>query len=165
MKVLQSVALLIITLISMESSAQVETTLIFVRHAEKSTGNDPELSQAGHERAQRLVETLRDLDIAAIYSTPFNRTRQTVAPISKARNIAVTEYAASTPYGLFVSELLAKHKGKTVLVAGHSNTVPGMADAAFGKSSDIVIAEEDYGNIVIVKLREGADAKLERSRY
>ncbi len=108
--------------------AQAPTTIFLVRHAEKAgepTDRDPELSEAGRERAAALARVLGDANIAAIYSTPFIRTEKTAAPLAEKLSLEVT----ITPITrTFVADLVAtlqsQHAGETVLVVGHSNTVP-----------------------------------------
>ena len=59
------------------------TTVILVRHAEKqSEGDDPSLTAAGKERALALVHVLGEMDVAAVYSTPYARTRETAQPLA-----------------------------------------------------------------------------------
>ena len=67
------------------------TTFIVVRHAEKvDASRDPDLSPAGHARAQALAATLGERELAAAYATEFKRTSQTLAPSAEARGMAIT---------------------------------------------------------------------------
>ena len=63
------------------------TTFILVRHAEKSTDDprDPSLSEEGIKRAEALKTMLSQADIAALYSSPYKRTKGTVQPIAEAK--------------------------------------------------------------------------------
>lgn len=45
---------------------------------------DPELSERGHEQAQRLLPALAGAEITALYSSPSRRARQTAAPLEQA---------------------------------------------------------------------------------
>lgn len=45
---------------------------------------DPELSQLGHEQAQRLADWLRHESISAIYTSPMRRAVQTAEPLAAA---------------------------------------------------------------------------------
>ncbi len=51
---------------------------------------DPELSEAGHEQAQRLGDYLASEQFDALYSSPMQRARQTAAPLSGRLGIDVT---------------------------------------------------------------------------
>ena len=66
-------------------------TFIVVRHAEKvDASRDPDLSPAGHARAQALAASLGERELAAAYATEFKRTSQTLAPRVEARDLAIT---------------------------------------------------------------------------
>lgn len=76
----------LLLLVACSSFAQQPvTTFILVRHAEKDMTQstpDPDLSAEGHARARRLALLFEKTEIAAVYSTPFKRTRQTVEPLA-----------------------------------------------------------------------------------
>jgi broad specificity phosphatase PhoE len=143
---------LLILLVFACASASAQTTFILVRHAEKESAGtdqmmakDPPLSKAGQERAQSLVRLLEKQRVDAIYSTNYNRTKNTVKPVADAKGIAVQTYES-----LKVDELIEKHKGGTVLICGHSNTVPGFANTLLGKKTFENFDDSDYGNFIII---------------
>lgn len=109
-------------------------TFIIVRHAEKATDDakDPSLSEAGRERAQNLARLLSQAPLAAAYATGYKRTQQTAQPAADAHGIAVTVYDAQLPAMVFSSQLRAAHTHGTVLVVGHSNSVPDIVAALSG---------------------------------
>src|SRR5437762_589228 len=80
-------------------SAAADTVVIAVRHAEKvvNGSKDPSLTPEGEKRAELLARMLRDAGVSAIYSTPFQRTRNTAAPLAKRLGIAVTVDNAEPP--------------------------------------------------------------------
>ena len=110
------------------------TTFIVVRHAEKAAdgSDDPGLSPAGHARAAALAELLADAPLHAVYATGFRRSRETAAPTARAHGLAITGYDAQAEAGSLVRHLRADHRGRSVLVVGHSNTVPGIVAALCG---------------------------------
>jgi 2,3-bisphosphoglycerate-dependent phosphoglycerate mutase len=127
------------------------TTLIILRHAEKDpAGKDPNLSSDGALRAEALRFMLSSVDISAIYSTPYNRTRQTVNPLAMDKGIAITEYSASKPSEELIDEILASHRGKTVVIVGHSNTVPEILKVLSKNAFTAEISESQYDNLFIV---------------
>src|SRR3546814_13586359 len=64
-----------------------------------------------------------------------------------------------------VAERLRRaHATGTVLVVGHSNTVPGIVSALCG-CEVAPIDESDYGNLFEVRIREGAAPVLSQRRY
>ena len=76
------IALLLLCVL-LASSAAAQSTIFLVRHAEKKTGDDPDLTKAGHARAESLAKMLKDADITAIYTSEVKRTQQTAAPLAK----------------------------------------------------------------------------------
>lgn len=133
-------------------TAMTETTeFVIVRHAEKlgGTGPDPALSGAGHARAAALARVLADAPLVAVYSTAYARTRQTATPAADAHGLPVTTYDPREPADALARRLLAAHGDGTVLVVGHSNTVPAIASALCG--CDVAAMEEtEYDRRVVV---------------
>ena len=60
-------------------------------------------------------------------------------------------------------ERLRNHANESVLVAGHSNTVPQIL-ASLGVKSRVVLADGDYGDLFVVKLSVDG-SKLDRRRF
>lgn len=131
------------------------TTVILVRHAEKEAeGDDPSLTTAGRQRAEALARTLQDVEVSAIYTTPYRRTRQTVSPLAERKDLPVLEY---NPLDMeaFLS-LVHQVSGKTLVFAGHSNTVPAMANALLGTKKYNDLEEGDYDRLYIIILQAGS---------
>ncbi len=140
------------------------TTLVLVRHAEKSTApksDDPELSPEGIQRAEKLAQMLSATPFASVYATPYKRTMSTALPLAKAQNIAVQNYAAK-PNAAFLDSLLQKHAGGTVLVVGHSNTIPVLVNMLVGSEKYPQLDDADYNNIFIVSLTKRGNASVTR---
>lgn len=108
-------------------------TYLLVRHAEKDTSvaSDPPLTAAGHARAQRLAEQLRNTPLDAIYSSSYRRTRQTATPVADAHRLAIVDYDPADA-AAFAARLRGAHPRGQVLVVGHSNTLPPLASALCG---------------------------------
>lgn len=144
-------------------SAAADTVVIAVRHAEKADeSQDAALSPEGQKRAELLARMLRDAGVTAIYSTPFQRTRNTAAPLAKQLGIAVTEDNAE-PAAL-AKRILKENRGKTVLVVGHSNTVPQLL-TALGIATAPNIESKEFDNLFVVVVPEKGKARLVRLRY
>ena len=139
---------------------------IVVRHGEKAGagGSDPALSEAGLARADRLAGLLADAPLVAVYSTDLQRTRQTVAPTAAAHGLDVRTYDPREPVADFVARLRAAHGSGTVLVAGHSNTVPDIV-AALCSCETAAMPETEYDRISTVRTDTGGDVRLATSRY
>lgn len=125
------------------------TTVLLVRHADREPGRD-QLSAAGLERARKLTEALRDADLAAIYQTQYRRTQQTAAAVATAFGLTPVAVDARDSEAL-ARDVLQNHRGETVLVVGHSNTVPDVV-AALGGPSIPDFAEDDYGKLLVLDL-------------
>jgi broad specificity phosphatase PhoE len=105
---------------------EVERKLYLFRHAEKiMIGDDPELTQEGKERADRLAINLGQRPIEAIYSTATIRTRATVNPLAKAVGVPIIEYDVQEHDALV--EAIRSGSGDVVVV-GHSNTIQHIAN-------------------------------------
>ena len=66
---------------------------LLVRHAESPWSPDQmrPLSPAGHTAAERLADHLDQPRIAAIYTSPYLRARQTVTPLAHRRGLPIEE--------------------------------------------------------------------------
>lgn len=147
------------------AAAAPDATFIVVRHAEKvDASRDPDLSAAGHARAQALATRLDGRALAAVYATEFKRTGQTVGPAAAARGLAITAYPANRPAPDFAARLRAAHPRGTVLVAGHSNTVPDLVAALCG-CAVAPMPDEEYDRFSIVRIAADGRARLQVERY
>lgn len=142
------------------------TTVILIRHAEKvidPNNPDVDLSPAGQARAQELVRMFGDAGINALYATKYKRTQQTVKPLADRLGLPVSVVdAKQTPE--LVKQLLSDHRGQTILVAGHNNTVPEII-AALGGPQLPVIPETQYDNMYIVTVYRYGKAKVVKVKY
>lgn len=150
--------------------SQATTTVIFVRHAEKALvpENDPPLSLAGQRRVAELTRQLVDADVLAgvdaIYSTPYRRTQETAKPLAEALGLPIHSYNPNDNEAV-LEQILKDHKGKIILVVGHSNTIPGLI-ADLGAHKGVPdIAENEYDNIYIISIPWFGKTKTIRMRY
>ncbi len=150
--------------------SQATTTMIFVRHAERAgpSADDPGLTPAGQRRAMELARQLVDADVVAgvdaIYSTPFRRTRDTAQPVADALDLPINIYDPSDNEAV-LETILKNHKGKIILVVGHSNTLPTLI-ADLGASKKVPpIAEIEYDNIYIISIPWFGKTKTIRLRF
>ena len=137
------------------------TTIILVRHAEKiDNSSDPDLSEAGYNRADELAEMFSRIKFDAVYSTDFIRTRKTAEPIAEANKVSLQEYDHTNPAAQ-AEQWLRMHEGETILVSGHSNSTPTFANAILGESHfESSFDETDYGNILAITISREGDRKL-----
>ncbi len=148
------------------SFAQV-STYILVRHAEKDTtaqgskmmASDPPLSKDGEQRAIDLVGALKDYSIDGIFSTDYARTKSTATPISKKSGKAIQTYSPKD-LKTFVDQLLLQ-KGKTILIVGHSNTTPALANLLLKEEKFKALDEAVYNKIFIITVNgDKAESKV-----
>jgi probable phosphoglycerate mutase len=78
------------------------TTLLLIRHGEneyvktgRMAGHLPgvHLNERGQKQAQALAEALKDVPLAAIYSSPLERAIETATPIANARKLKIVQNA------------------------------------------------------------------------
>ena len=142
------------------------TTVILIRHAEKvidPNNPDVDLSPAGQERAQELVRMFTDSGVNAIYATQYKRTQETVKPLSDRLGLPVTIVNSSGTSEL-VRQIHADHRGQTILVSGHNNTVPEII-AALGGPQLPVIPESEFDNLYVLTVYRTGKAKLVKIKY
>ena len=141
------------------------TTVILVRHADKiiEPNPDPDLSPPGFERAQEIARVFGDSGVNAIYATQFKRTQQTVKPLADHSGVPVTLIDANQTEQL-VNRILTDHRGQTVFVAGHNNSVPAIVSALSGETYP-VIPESEYDNLFIVTIYRFGKAKVVKLKY
>lgn len=154
-----------------QRGASSPTTLVIVRHAEKATDDprDPSLSEAGQARARDLAAVLSHANLGAIYATQYRRTRDTAGSAATAAGLSVTERPVpggdAAPYAAALArEVLAAHAGRTVLVVGHSNTVPDLVKA-FSGFTVAPLADDHYDRLFVIVIARGTGPRLIESRY
>lgn len=152
-------------------AAASATTVAVVRHAEKSTDDpkDPSLSAAGQQRAQDLSVVLKDARVTDVYVTQYKRTRETAEPLAEASGISILERpinaANSATYAQDIAhEILTRSAGKSVLVVGHSNTVPDIVKALSG-SAVPAITDAEYDHIFIVTIPAVGSPRVMQVRF
>ena len=150
------------------ASAQSHKTIILIRHAEKDTSDtadsmDPPLSAAGQTRAENLVKQIGKYRPGAIYSTDLKRTRSTVEPLANKRGLTTQIYDPAKPQEL-VNRIMSS-KTKRVVIVGHSNTIPPLANLITGKDLFKNLQDEEYSVIWVIKLRDGKVKKTEILSY
>lgn len=150
-------------------TAQSGTTVVYlVRHAEPTpppyaeSPPDPPLNAAGLARAEALAEALAAEPLNTIFSTDFNRTRQTAAPVAARAGLQVEIY---DPWALeeFAARL-ASTPGRHVVV-GHSNTTPELVQLLGGDPGDPIDEEREFDRLYVVVLRANGEVTTMQLRY
>jgi len=149
------------------SPAAPAQTIVLVRHAERADASpDPDLAPAGQARALALAEALKGGRLTLVLTTPLKRTQQTARPAADAAGVAITPI--STEGGAAHIQLVADAARKapanaTVLIVGHSNTVPDIA-RALGDVAAPTLTDCDYDRLTVIALG-GLEPKVVHARY
>lgn len=144
-------------------SAAAGPLVIVVRHAEKAdASNDPALSAAGEARAVTLAAVLESTPPTHVFVSPFRRTQATAAPASRSafRTVVGLEQGPEFHVKQIADAVSVLPDSATVLVVGHSNTVPAIVRALGGAAADMPDCE--YDRLTILDLRTGASPETVR---
>jgi len=119
-------------------------TIYLTRHAEKSaTGTDPVLTAEGQVRATNIAAALKDAQVKHVYSTAYQRTRQTAQPLATYLDLPVTTYDGSQ-LATLAQQLRALPDN--ALVVGHSDTTPDLI-RQLGGDPGSAIAETEFDRL------------------
>jgi 2,3-bisphosphoglycerate-dependent phosphoglycerate mutase len=152
------------------------TTVFLVRHAEKADApaQDPPLSESGKARSLELARMLGGAGIKAIYTSQYLRTKQTVDPLAAqlglTANAITLKVSASNPREVSeqsiaeITNKIYERAGDTVLIVGHSNTIPEVIKMLGG---DMVpkIDEKKFDDLFVVTVYAKGKAKVVQMKY
>jgi len=154
-----------------EVTPQQPASVIFVRHAEtaadtKST-RDPELSEAGMDRAIALASLLEHAGVTHLFASEYQRTQSTIKVLAERTGVEVVVVPAGQMHRQ-MSDLNKLPAGSVAVVCGHSNTVPAMVFGMEGEISDLVgktvqkqvLEHGTYDRLFLVTLPANAGAKV-----
>jgi len=122
--------LIALCFVSLGTFAAPEKIFLF-RHAEKQLGNNPSLTKDGLLRAQWMAKYIIEFKPNQLFSTDYNRTKETLRPLSEKTKVDLVIY---DPRKLNVFADKLKTLSGTIVVVGHSNTTPMLAGLIDGKN-------------------------------
>jgi broad specificity phosphatase PhoE len=127
--------------------------IYIMRHLQKTTGEDPPLTEEGKILADMVAGMLGfdDFNIKGVFATKTRRAMQTAQPLADFVKVPVRPYDPRDIAGLVAA---VEAVPGSVLVVGHSNTVPDLV-AAFGGRKPPPLGEADYGTIYQVAVGSG----------
>ncbi|WP_226642366.1 SixA phosphatase family protein [Microbulbifer variabilis] len=144
------------------ASSQV---IYLVRHGEKQqgpdAGRDPQLAEAGKARAEQLARILEGVEIDAVFSTDFIRTKETARPLAEQRGLPIQSYDYRK-LKEFATEL--EQAGDRILVVGHSNTTPEIVALLGGEQGTPIRESDEYDRLYIV-IRDRSQVTTLLQRY
>jgi phosphohistidine phosphatase SixA len=144
------------------------TVVILVRHAEAvgATATDPDLSNAGEQRAAQLGKFLADAlgttKVDYLYAADTRRAQQTAAPVANQFGLPIN-LLSSSDWENLGSRLRRDHRGETVVVVGYATTNPGVVASLTGET--VQIADNDFGSVFVAVLPSPGDSRLLRLHY
>lgn len=124
------------------------TTVVIVRHAEKSGTGDVDLSTSGFSRAGVLAHVMEKAELDAIYTTDLKRTWQTADPTEAATGLTAIKFSPFETAAL-ADHIRNNHTGGTVLVVGHSNTVDDVIEELGGPAIGD-LSEDEFDNLFVL---------------
>jgi broad specificity phosphatase PhoE len=149
-----------------EAGTDASVAVFFTRHAEKGSDDprDPELNDEGRRRAAALARMLSRAGVSHLFSSQFKRTRQTLEPLAERAAVEIDVIRAQDAESQ-LRALRGLDAGAVAVVAGHSNTIPGLVCELGGRTTDLdcsssgrQLAEDDYDRLYLVVLpAPGAD--------
>jgi len=151
-------------------------TVFLIRHAEREDEprQDPPLRKDGVARSQALARLLGTAGIKAIFTSQYTRTKQTAEPLATKLGINVTPFTLksnpSNPRQIAeestaeVTNKILEHAGESVLVIGHSNSIPDVIKMLGG---DFIptIDERKFDDLFIVNVYAKGKAKVVQLKY
>lgn len=133
-------------------------TIILVRHAEKDnsdpTAANPNLSAEGRARAERFARLIKKYKPRRIYATNYLRAAQTVEPLAELRKLDVQTYDPSKLAAL-AAQITSFKKDRRIVVVGHSNTTPALANLLVKYNQFRQMPDAEYGKIWIIRMKKG----------
>lgn len=144
------------------SKAGTVTTVVLIRHADRH--NSTHLNELGKQRAQILVNEVKDMGITAIYSPNVERNLDTVKPLAEHLGIEITlTPKISRPVaGRIVDEIITKYSGETVLWVGN---VSGNLQAIYKSFGGTGTGPLEYGDLFILKVKDKGPSDVIKRRF
>ena len=131
-----------------------KTKIYLVRHAEKATtpADNPVLTENGNKRAGDLMRKLQNKNVKRIFVTQFRRTQMTGDSMRIQLGIDTVKYLAEeNGNDLFTKIISHRDAGKTILIIGHSNTIPDyILKLGVANYPTANIPDKEFDNIYLV---------------
>ena len=152
--------------VSAETKTADFTRMIVFRHAPKvsvrdgADRKDPPLNKRGLIIAEAFSDLADIYDISAIYSTNLKRTKDTVKPLAAKASLMINTSISPFDYASQLEDILTNHSHKTIVIVGHSNTVPGFINFLLPEENMLDLAEDAYSDLFIVKYYSPSKVEL-----
>ena len=128
-----------------------------MRHLQAGAGQDPALTEEGSRQAQKLAGWFAAKAAPrAIYVSTLRRARDSAAPLAAKLGLGLKPYDPANTDALVAA---VNAESGSVLVVGHSNTVPDIVERLGGVRPE-PIQHDQHGDIWIVS----GPGKVDRAR-
>ena len=109
-----------------------------------------------------------DAGVSAIYTTQFRRSHETAQPISQRLGVTITQVPVNLQspgdHGKTLArEIIEKHKGQTVAVIGHGNTIGSIVEGLMGRP--VPLGDIQYSDLFVVTVPGSGSARLIKAQY
>ncbi len=145
--------LLLVTFLFPDISHNNCTNFYLIRHAEKvrsdKTDSNPDLNEKGLLRAHNWKNYFSNKNISKIYSTNYKRTLNTIKPLALQNGLEALIYSASD---IEYNDFIKSNIGETILIVGHSNTIPGFVNKLINDNYYDQIEDTNNSNLYIVSI-------------
>ena len=112
-----------------------------------------------------LAHVVGEANVSTVYSTPFERTRNTAAPLANALGLEVTEVAISQAFAADMANIVrTEHAGETVVIVSHSNTTPEII-GELGVMPPPTIEDDEYDDLYVLTLTSTGNVSMLSLRY
>jgi phosphohistidine phosphatase SixA len=157
-KTIAALALLLATFSASGPAATPAQPNIYVmRHLHTPAGvSDPDLTAEGMKYAAEVADWFQRDPPNAIYASSTKRAQQTAEPLARRLKLTLKTYDPRDTPGLLAAVSL---ETGTVLIVGHSNTVPDIIEKLGGKRP-ADLTHEDFGDIWHVAGPERATSRV-----
>jgi phosphohistidine phosphatase SixA len=143
-----------------------------VRHAEKESGDDPDLTAEGKLRAQRLAQVFRNVDASTLrlFASDYLRTRATLQPTADLKQVEIVQVPTKNIDNTAAAKdtagrVLALPPGSVSLICGHSFTIlPVLRELGVSDTAGIDI-NTLYDHLLAVVMPAGQAPQLIRLTY
>ena len=127
--------------------ASINPDIYVMRHLHTPAGaTDPDLTNEGQRVALALVSWFKRERPAVIYVSGTKRAQQSAAPLARALGVAPTIYNPADTAALITA---VSRETRTVLIVGHSNTVPDIIER-LGGQRPAQLVHGDFGDIWLI---------------
>ena len=117
-----------------------------------------------------MIKALENAGVAAVFTTQFKRTFDTGKPLGEKFGVPVIPVEINGQnladyHNQIAEKILKEFSGKTVVVIGHSNTVPPIVQALSGKTVLAIDEASEFDALFVVTSKGKGSGGFVRARF